>query len=61
MNIFEMTPSELRERMDRINLELEKGKLVSEEVRLQLLQERTEIAQQLNELEREFKAEEGEG
>jgi hypothetical protein len=57
MNIFEMTPSELRERMDRINLELEKGKLVSEEVRLQLLQERTEIAQQLNELEREFKAE----
>ena len=52
-----MTPSELRHRLDRINLELEKGMLVSEEVRLQLLQERTEIADLLN----AYEAEEGQG
>jgi hypothetical protein len=57
MSLNEMTPSELRLRLDRINFELEKGMLVSEEVRLQLLQERTEIAGLLN----AYEAEEGQG
>lgn len=57
MSLNEMTPSELKKRMERITLELEKGMLVSEEVRLQLLQERSEIA----ELLKDFELEEGEG